>query len=259
MSTQKLKTNIIDEQSTLLSDLGIEYSNTLSEKNLKDYWKDNFKESKEKIVSLDVLTKYLEIVGNKSGFSFKKNSTTESTFKKFMKEFTFNELKRNLLIQKSEINKQRLLQISKGNKDLKSTNQLKTKKRSSTMTAPNLLNVTPIKEEKKHEIEKEKEMANQILKWMGNESPIVEPPTTTKTKNNSLRSNQQNTQQHKNIKSNIFKREVQLGLKENELLEELKKLEFAIDETLSLSQKVIDDPELHNMETIKSFKNILQK
>ena len=93
---------------------------------------------------------------------------------------------------------------------------------------------------------KEKEVAKQVLLWVGEGSP-------NKSNKNSV------SQPVSKSKFAIIKREIQIKLKEDELLESLSNLERFLDDTISYSIMFYKDIKSLNEESINQLKLVFNK
>ena len=92
---------------------------------------------------------------------------------------------------------------------------------------------------------KEKEVAKQVLLWVGEGSPL--------SNKNSV------SQPVSKRKFAIIKREIQIKLKEDELLESLSNLERFLDDTISYSIMFYKDIKSLNEESINQLKLVFNK
>jgi hypothetical protein len=93
---------------------------------------------------------------------------------------------------------------------------------------------------------KEKEVANVVLKWAGGDSPNIP------SKSGLLRPDSGK----KNI---ISKLDIQLKIKQNELMESLLKFDTLLDETISFSQLWASDYQSFNSESLSKLRNLLEE
>ena len=90
---------------------------------------------------------------------------------------------------------------------------------------------------------REKEVAEEILKWAGNDSPIIQ---------------QKNNLHKPNLgkKTAILKREIQLTIKENELLDSLNKFDKIMDDTIYFSLLWSNDSQSFDLDSLNKLKSV---